>query len=463
MSVLILGNKRILLRGIKRYELTSDELYHRNDNEEERFLFFWLMNEDEPGKTMAGLKVYRFASNIEGDYLINFVKRDSEDKTNLVTGGYTNALAGAKFSVTQKINSVEPGTTSTVTTTQGAVTPLSSERIKIDNTTEKDIYRITETEAPSGYITNGGTIQLDVVKTIKDNKYVLDNICVTAGSGENTVIKHIYPNGTRDGSEERPGVIQIAADGSYTFKEEFVDTKYFIAVDMTDTTINVTWKDKKIEGDYLINFVKRDSEDKTDLVNGGYENALAGAKFDVLQRINCVDPGTTSTVTTTQGAVTPLSSERIKIDNIAEQDIFRITETGAPEGYLLNGRTIQLNVHKEIKDNKYVLKHVCITFGSGETRIIKDIFPDGTVDGSEEHPRVIQIAADGTYTLKEGFVDTKYFIAVDMTDTTINVTWKDTKLEGSFYLDLVKCIKGETTPLKDAAKLDNEPRIAPLA
>ena len=47
MSVLILDNKRILLRGMKRYELTSDELYHRNDNEEERFLIFWLMNEDE--------------------------------------------------------------------------------------------------------------------------------------------------------------------------------------------------------------------------------------------------------------------------------------------------------------------------------------------------------------------------------------------------------------------------------
>ena len=47
MSVLILDNKRILLRGMKRYELTSDELYHRNDKHEERFLFFWLMNEDE--------------------------------------------------------------------------------------------------------------------------------------------------------------------------------------------------------------------------------------------------------------------------------------------------------------------------------------------------------------------------------------------------------------------------------
>ena len=47
MSVLVLDNKRILLRGIKSYELTSDELYHKNDKQEERFLFFWLMNEDE--------------------------------------------------------------------------------------------------------------------------------------------------------------------------------------------------------------------------------------------------------------------------------------------------------------------------------------------------------------------------------------------------------------------------------
>ena len=47
MSVLILDNKRIFLNGICRYELDSDELYYRNDNEEERFLFIWLMNQDE--------------------------------------------------------------------------------------------------------------------------------------------------------------------------------------------------------------------------------------------------------------------------------------------------------------------------------------------------------------------------------------------------------------------------------
>ena len=47
MSVVILDNKRILLNGISGYELDSDELYYRNDNEEERFLFIWLMNEDE--------------------------------------------------------------------------------------------------------------------------------------------------------------------------------------------------------------------------------------------------------------------------------------------------------------------------------------------------------------------------------------------------------------------------------
>ena len=47
MSVLILDNKRILLKDIKRYELRSDKLYHRNDKEEQRFLFIWLINQDE--------------------------------------------------------------------------------------------------------------------------------------------------------------------------------------------------------------------------------------------------------------------------------------------------------------------------------------------------------------------------------------------------------------------------------
>ena len=47
MSVLILDNRRIFLNGIVRYELGSDELYYRNDTEEERFLFIWLINDDD--------------------------------------------------------------------------------------------------------------------------------------------------------------------------------------------------------------------------------------------------------------------------------------------------------------------------------------------------------------------------------------------------------------------------------
>lgn len=47
MSVIVLDNKRIILKGISRYELNFDELYHRNDTEEEIFLFIFLLNEDE--------------------------------------------------------------------------------------------------------------------------------------------------------------------------------------------------------------------------------------------------------------------------------------------------------------------------------------------------------------------------------------------------------------------------------
>ena len=47
MSVLILDNRRIFLDHIHRYELGSDTLYYRNDTEEERFLFIWLVNDDD--------------------------------------------------------------------------------------------------------------------------------------------------------------------------------------------------------------------------------------------------------------------------------------------------------------------------------------------------------------------------------------------------------------------------------
>ena len=47
MSVIVLDNERILLKGINRYEVNSDELYYRNDIEEEIFLFIFIINEDE--------------------------------------------------------------------------------------------------------------------------------------------------------------------------------------------------------------------------------------------------------------------------------------------------------------------------------------------------------------------------------------------------------------------------------
>ena len=40
-------DKRILLNRISRYELDTDEMYYRNDNEEETFLLIWIINQDD--------------------------------------------------------------------------------------------------------------------------------------------------------------------------------------------------------------------------------------------------------------------------------------------------------------------------------------------------------------------------------------------------------------------------------
>ena len=47
MSVIVLDNKRLFLKRIRSYELNTDEIYYRNDKREERFLFLFLMNQDE--------------------------------------------------------------------------------------------------------------------------------------------------------------------------------------------------------------------------------------------------------------------------------------------------------------------------------------------------------------------------------------------------------------------------------
>ena len=43
----MLDDKRILLNRISRYEIDTDEMYYRNDNEEETFLLIWIINQDE--------------------------------------------------------------------------------------------------------------------------------------------------------------------------------------------------------------------------------------------------------------------------------------------------------------------------------------------------------------------------------------------------------------------------------
>ena len=47
MSVIVLDNKRLFLKRIKNYELNTEKIHYRNDKPEERFLFLFLMNEDE--------------------------------------------------------------------------------------------------------------------------------------------------------------------------------------------------------------------------------------------------------------------------------------------------------------------------------------------------------------------------------------------------------------------------------
>ena len=47
MSVIVLDKERVFLKRIRSYELKSEELYYRNDKAEERFLFIFLLNEDE--------------------------------------------------------------------------------------------------------------------------------------------------------------------------------------------------------------------------------------------------------------------------------------------------------------------------------------------------------------------------------------------------------------------------------
>ena len=232
-------------------------------------------------KTTGKITIAVDNEKIEGSYELEIVKQDGE------TG---EKLSGAVFNVN--------GEDKTPTNASGIV---SLGTIQITNTSTKDTYIIKETTAPEGYNKFTGSIELSVAKKIENGRYVVDTANTT----------------------------MVVKDSTGATISENIP----VTIDKTTGKITITVDNEKIEGNYVVEIVKKEK---------GADITLPGAIFNV--------NGEDKTATNSNGI---LSLGTIEITGIDTTDNYTITETSSPEGYNKFTGSITLSVAKKIEDGAY--------------------------------------------------------------------------------------------------------------
>ena len=267
-------------------------------------------------------------SKLEGSYNLQIVKVDNEDEE--------VKLSGAEFKIT-----MPDGSSRTETTDGSGVINLGSVAI---TETGVDNIKFEELNAPEGYEKLFNSFELDVTKEEQGGKYVATKVDLknSSGSGEGTV-----------------------------------------KVNNDNGTITVTVPNSKLDGNYNLQIVKVD--------NGNEEVKLSGAEFKIT-----MPDGSSRTETTDGSGVINLGSVAITetgVDNI------KFEELNAPEGYEKLFNSFELDVTKEEQGGKYVATKVDLKNSSG--------------------------SGEGT-------------VKVNNDNGTITVTVPNSKLDGSYNLQIVK-------------------------
>ena len=220
---------------------------------------------------------------IEGSYEIEIVKQDG------VSG---EKLSGAVFNVNNQDK--------TATNSSGI---LSLGTVEITDITRPDTYVIKETTGPNGYNKFDGSIELSVAKKLDNGNYVIDaeNTTMVVKDSEGTEITQNIP----------------------------------VTIDKTTGKITITVDNEKIEGNYVVEIVKKEQ---------GTETVLPGAVFNV--------NGEDREATNANGI---LSLGTVEITDTTTLDTYTITETSAPEGYNKFEGSIELSVAKTIQNGVYVI------------------------------------------------------------------------------------------------------------
>lgn len=113
--------------------------------------------------------------SITGSYQMSYVKKSTQSTTSI--DDVSDAVPGAIFGVTTKLNGSSTGSKTNITTEEGKAKTVTQ---TISNTTKDDVYEITEIEAPSGYLKStvleNCYIRLTVKKGTENGKYIVEKV-----------------------------------------------------------------------------------------------------------------------------------------------------------------------------------------------------------------------------------------------------------------------------------------------
>lgn len=170
---------------------------------------------------------------------------------------------------------------------------IKDKKITTENLSKTDTYTITEETAPIGYIRLKESITVKVTKKQDGEQYVVDTVAIT-------------PNDKVD---------------------------YEISSDRTRITIKV--KNTEITGEYDLDLIKVNEETETIL--------KTPAKFTIQD----VSGGNTVEMSTQNGTLT-FADKKVTKANYSTPDVFIITETDSPRGYVKMKEPIKVTVYKEL-------------------------------------------------------------------------------------------------------------------
>ena len=259
------------------YDETNFTLWASNTNADEQPVVIPKKEEiSKPGKLEIEIP------NLMGEYNLEILKVDQENGE--------EPLEGAEFKIT-----LADGTEKTGRTNAEGKIEIEGIEIKEEGT---ETIKIEETKAPEGYNKIFNSVELEVTKEIQNGGYVVSKIELKNAEGTGLIEGELKAN-------------------------------------LENGKITVTVPNKKVEGSYELEIVKKDKDRGT---------KLSGAVFNV--------NGEDKEATNSDGIV---NIGTFQITDTSTPDRYTIKETSSPEGYNKFEGSIELSVAKTIQDGVYVV------------------------------------------------------------------------------------------------------------